>query len=175
VSRGPLPNPQARRRNAPTVQSSTLPAEGRRGRPPKCPYPLAKPGREWWKWAWALPQATKWDKGALYAVARRGQLEDELAILDSFDPFELGDFLGMDPTDALQQLGFVIGQLKSLAGGRLALCKEMRELDKRLGLDPKALAELRWHIEDEDDAKGRSRPATPDNVRRLRAVDVAAG
>src|SRR5689334_856280 len=110
---GPLPNPQARRRNAPTISSTDLPREGRRGAAPKCPYPLGDAGRAWWAWAWALPQATRWDVGSLYFVARRASLED----------------LNAEEFKAPVQ-------------------KEMRELDNRLGLNPKAMADLRWRVAD---------------------------
>jgi hypothetical protein len=87
-----------------------LPAAGRRGRAPVCPYELGVAGSAWWVWAWTTPQATRWDKGALYTVARRARLEDDV---DS---------------------------------GKLAVEKEMRELDGKLGLTPKAMADLGWTI-----------------------------
>ena len=150
---GPLPDGDPRRRNAPTIPATKLAVSGRKGRPPKPPYKLGDAGSAWWRWAWALPQALAWDRGALYSLARRAQLEDSLAALDSFDPhaldwffasLELGD--GRAVQDAMRDLGDVLGRLKSLAGGRLGVVKEMRELDKRFGLDPKALAENRWEI-----------------------------
>lgn len=167
---GPLPNAQRRRRNAPTISSTNLPSGGRKGRPPKPPESasLQKAGAAWWKWAWATPQAAAWDPGALYAISRRAQLEDDIAALDLVDHFDLGELLGMeDNDDMVRSLERVIGRLKAAAGGRVALMREMRELDKRLGLDPKAMAELRWRIEDpEEEAK---QPAAAP-VRRLRAV-----
>jgi hypothetical protein len=112
----------------------------------------------------------------MYALARRAQLEDDLALLDEFDPDEIADLLleaasGDDDRlrDAVRGLSFAIGRLKSLAGGRISIVKEMRELDKRFGLDPKALAENRWTVaepEPEEEAPTAS-------VRRLRAVDAA--
>jgi hypothetical protein len=180
---GPLPNPQKRRRNAPTVPTTVLPATGRKGRPPKHPtaYNLQKAGREWWKWAWSTPQATAWDRGALYVIARRAQLEDEVATLE--EPDDLIERIhnsviriieSEDPLDVperLTYLGLLVAKLKSLAGGKMAILKEMRELDKVLGLTPKGLADLRWSIQDvtEEEEKG---PAAP--VRRLRAVDSSA-
>lgn len=167
---GPLPNAQRRRRNAPTISTTSLPSAGRKGRPPKPPESshLEKAGAAWWKWAWTTPQAAAWDPGALYAIARRAQLEDDLAALDLVDDFSLEELLGAESNDVVQTLTFVIGRLKGLAGGRVSLMKEMRELDKRLGLDPKALAELRWNIEDPEEAKPAAAAASP--VRRLRAV-----
>ena len=178
---GPLPNPQRRRRNPPAVPTTTLPASGRKGRPPNLPvgYALAKAGREWWKWAWGTPQAAAWDAGARYVVARRASLEDDLAVLDKFDPFELADLLGVEESERTRELGFIIGRLKALAGDRVKVMKEMRELDSRLGLTPEALAKLRWTIQAdaaEDAPKPARHPGGPpkSNVRRLRALDPAA-
>ena len=183
ATRGPLPDPNSRRRNAPTIPTTNLPAAGRKGRVPAVPaaYALKKAGKAWWRWAWKLPQAAAWDDGALYTLARRAQLEDDLHLQDHFDPFELGELLGLDDEHKmLKELGFVIGRLKSMSGGRLAILKEMRELDGKLGLNPEALAKLRWKIVDADkdlptaSRASRSRKKLPDNVRRLPAIDPAA-
>ncbi len=175
MPRGPLPKKNARRRNKPTVTSSVLPASGRSGRAPTVPksYKLRDEGKEWWKWAWKLPQATQWDDGALYLVARRASLEDDLAALDAEPGFDLERFLGVDESDASRELKFVIGRLKSLAGGRNGVLREMRELDNRLGLNPKALLDLRWQISDEEESKGEpgSGPGSKSGGKRhLRAV-----
>lgn len=166
---GPLPEPGARRRNAPTIASQALPAAGRKGRPPKCPYDLGAPGAAWWKWAWKLPQAARWDDGALYFVARRAQLEDDLAALDFSDELELDDLLAGAEPEAIGRVEWALGLLKKSASGAGALMREMRELDNRLGLNPKALAELRWTIEKTDDKADEESPAGG-QVRKLRAV-----
>jgi hypothetical protein len=149
MARGPLPKPGARRRNAPTIPGSVLPAEGRKGRAPKCPYVLGVAGKAWWRWAWATPQASKWDDGSLYALGRRAQLEDDLAALDGADGFDLGEFLDLsdDGMDVLRRLEAVVFRLKSMASGRVGVMREMRELDGRFGLTPKAMADLRWSVE----------------------------
>lgn len=180
---GPLPNPGARRRNAPTIPTTKLPVGGRKGRPPKVPdsYQLGKAGRDWWKWAWGTPQAAAWDAGALYGLARRAQIEDDLATLELFDEFELAELLGMEEeTDALKRLAEVIGRLKRLATGSVSLMKEARELDTQYGLNPKGLLANRWTIIDPDAKKtgGKAVPTTsgklPSNVTRLPAVDPSA-
>jgi len=76
---GPLPKAagQRRRRNAPTIPTTKLPAGGREGQPPKCPYQLGRAGRAWWTWAWHTPQAAAWSDGDLFALARRARLEDD--------------------------------------------------------------------------------------------------
>lgn len=178
---GPLPSPNARRTNSPTVPTTRLPAGGRKGRPPNPPegYNLGEAARIWWKWAWATPQACAWDAGARYTVARRARLEDDLVAIGEFDPHALDWFfssLDLSSEDAIWEavraLGRIIGELQRLAGGKLAIEKEMRELDKRLGLDPKALAELRWVIVADETPAAKPKPAAADGPaeRILRAV-----
>lgn len=186
---GPLPGTQTRRKNAPTIPTTRLPAGGRKGRPPNLPagYKLGEAGQNWWRWAWATPQAAAWDTGSRYTIARRAQLEDDLAALGNFDPDSLNwIFANVDVENedaferALQFLGSVMGQLKRLAGDKLAVEREMRELDKRLGLDPKALAELRWTIVGDTPSASKPKaapkapaaavPAVVDDGPRLRAV-----
>lgn len=180
AARGPLPKPDARRRNAPAIPTTRLPATGRKGRAPAVPkaYRLGPAGRAWWKWAWGLPQAAAWDAGALYALARRAQLEDDLAApaADNDDGL-IGELLaGADP-DAIERVIAALKTLKTLAAGRLSVLKEMRELDSKFGLTPKALAELRWSIVADQDEPAAPRAAArelPANVRRLPAVDPDA-
>lgn len=170
MGRGPLPNKQKRRRNAPTIPTTELDVAGRKGRPPKVPgaYNLQEAGTEWWKWAWSTPQALAWDSGALYVVARRAQLEDDLSLIDSpFEATELAELLGVDEDEAIGKLEYIVNRLAALAGGRLPIVKEMRELDKRLGLDPKAMAELRWEIVDKSEAKAGGEAAAPAPTKKL--------
>lgn len=181
---GPLPDASRRRRNAPSIPTTKLPVSGRKGRPPNPPYELGAAGRAWWRWAWGLPQAMAWDSGALYALGRRAQLEDDLAALEhlDIDPVAeaLADLVGANSDDerirnAIADLKLGVQRLKSLAGGRLGIVKEMRELDKRFGLDPKALAENRWEIvPDEDDKKDAKPKAASGGGRRAR-LSVVAG
>lgn len=169
---GPLPNATRRRRNEPTIPTTNLPASGRKGRAPKPPRvaALGPAGKAWWRWAWATPQAAAWDSGAAHAAANRAALEDKLAALDDFDHLNLAEFLGIDDSDMVRQLSFIIGQLKGMAGGSVTVMREMRELDKRLGLDPKALAELRWTIVAEQGADPVLAVKPLGEERKLRAV-----
>lgn len=166
MPRGPAPQKNKRRTNADAIPKTQLPASGRKGRPPKVPeaYNLRKAGAAWWRWAWGTPQATGWDPGALYVLARRAQLEDDLAIQDS--PFESTDFaelLGREEDEVTRELEFIVGRLASMAGGRNPILKEMRELDKVLGLTPKGLIDLRWEIVSDEETKKEavSAPVTP--------------
>jgi hypothetical protein len=133
-------------------------------------YSLGEAGKSWWKWAWTTPQATGWDASALYTAARRASLEDDLAALEltAFDDLEdaLLELVGADGDDrrvrsAITDLEFGVRRLKGLAGGRVGVMKEMRELDGKLGLNPKALAELRWTILAEEDTSAAPAPAPP--------------
>lgn len=166
MPRGPAPKPGRRRRNTPTIATTELPAEGRKGRVPAVPtgYKLQKVGRAWWNWAWKLPQATKWDDGALYVVARRAQLEDDLITLDDAEGFDVESILGSFDEDFKGEkelkthIEVLVHKLKSMASGRVSVMKEMRELDNRLGLNPKALIDLRWTIAEPDEtAKEKSK------------------
>lgn len=174
MPRGPAPNKKKRRANAPTIPTTELDASGRKGRPPKVPraYNFRKPATEWWKWAWSTPQALAWDPGALYTIAHRASLEDDLDALDNFEPLELATLLGMEENEALRELGYLVGRLQALAGKRVAVLKEMRELDKVLGLTPAALIANRWEIVDPKakggDQKDSSKPAKESEDRKAR-------
>lgn len=159
MPRGPAPSKKKRRTNAPTIPTTELDAAGRKGRPPKLPegYKMGKVGSSWWKWAWGTPQAMAWDRGALYVVARRAQLEDDLDALDLNDELELADLLAGADEEAIERVAYALDTLKRAATGKLAIEKEMRELDKVLGLTPKAMVELRWEIVD-GNAKAESAP-----------------
>jgi hypothetical protein len=145
---GPPPNPQARRRNAPTIATTVLPAEGRTAPPPDVPeqYELGESGMAWWDWAWRVPQATQWDEGTTYLVARRARLEDDLAALDFVDHVDLADLLAGAATDAIRNAEWALSTLKRSASGATGLMKEMREIDDRLGLSPKSMVALRWSV-----------------------------
>jgi hypothetical protein len=170
VPRGPLPKPGARRQNPPTIPGAVLPAAGRDAPAPESPLALGEAGARWWAWAWSTPQAAKWDTGSLYFVARRALLEDHSAALTFADELDLGDLFAADDLDAKSRVEWALSLLKRSATGEVALMKEMRELDNRLGLNPKAMADLRWSIGEPEAAA----PEKPAPVRRLRAIDPAA-
>lgn len=150
--RGPLPQSSRRRTNAPVIPTTRLPAAGREGDPPKLPptTPLGRAGKAWWRWAWATPQAAAWPLGHEGVVARRASLEDDLAALEQVEGLDFDD-LG----PRADQVRATVSRVAALATGRLQIVKEMRELDDRLGLTPKAMAQLRWSIATE------AQPAVP--------------
>lgn len=170
---GPLPEPNRRRRNAPTIPTTALPVSGRKGRPPNPPawVELGEAGWAWWRWAWGTPQACAWGPGQEVAVARRASLEDDLAAVATVGSLDLLDVL-----DAARQaeVRTIVTRLAAVATGRLAICREARELDDRLGLTPKGLAALRWTVV-ADPAPAVAVPAVVadmDAARRRRVADA---
>jgi hypothetical protein len=159
---GPLPSQNRRRRNAPTVPTTTLPAKGRTGRVPAVPAwtHLRKTGTAWWRWAWHTPQAAGWAPGMESLVARRASLEDDLAAAGDVESLELDELLGAKSAEVKE----AIGRLAALATGRLVIFREMRELDDRLGLSPKGMATLRWTIADEDERPRAARKTSGGGV-----------
>jgi hypothetical protein len=119
------------RRNTPLIPDQTLPASGRRGRPPDSPVALGEPGKRWWKWLWQTPQATAFNKGNLWSLARRAQLEDEMDVqlADDGDP----------------------AMVAALADRRLKILAQMLNIDERFGLTPFGAAKLHWWIKEEPD------------------------
>lgn len=162
---GPLPDPNRRRRNAPTIPTTNLPAGGYTGEMPVPPewVDLGEAGLAWWAWAWRTPQAAAWSPGDDCMIARRASLEDDLRIQNQVDSMDFFDALNAEEAAAVKQL---IGRLAALASGRLAICKEMRELDNLLGLTPKGMAALRWKIVPDPKAK-ETAPSTGGNVASL--------
>ena len=144
---GPLPDPNRRRRNAPTVPTTTLTPEGRTDPAPEPPSwcELGKAGQAFWEWAWATPQALAWGThvGMEAWVARRASLEDDLAALHAVEGLDFTE-LGSDQAD--REFRMVVQRVAAMATGRLPILKEMREMDDRLGLTPRGMAQLRWQI-----------------------------
>jgi hypothetical protein len=170
---GPLPNPEKRRRNAPTIDTSELPVDGRKGRAPACPLELGGAGARWWAWAWRLPQATRWDDGSLYFVARRAVLEDHVAALSFGDSLDLGDLFDEGNREAQKRVEWALNQLRRNAAGETTLMKEMRELDNRLGLNPKAMAELRWSVAKASEKKRALASVAPLPIKDPTRADAA--
>ena len=176
AGRGPLPTGTAIRRNKPTIPTTSLPADGRKGPVPDPPatYELGPKAADWWAWAWTTPQAAAWSDGDLFALARRAMLEDDIDALGAVD-LDLAELLGIDDgREAVDRLEAMIRSLKGMASGKLQLMREARELDDRFGLTAKGMAALRWKIVDDAGAAGGSTPKAParsgDRRQRLRSV-----
>lgn len=146
---GPLPQKQRRRRNGPTVPTTNLRADGCQFEAPDPPewVELGPAGQAWWEWAWHTPQACAWSPEAhLDSVAHRAALEDDLTAIES------EDFAHLDE----EQLRGLVQRLKGLVTGKTTVLTRMKDLDDRLGLSPKSMAQLRWSIveAEEDDESG---------------------
>lgn len=144
---GPLPDPNRRRRNPPTIPVTKLPAAGRKGRAPAVPswVKLGKSGKAWWAWAWSTPQAAGWGVGMGFEslLARRASLEDDLSALAEVEGLDIGELMEYE---SYRKVRAAIQRVAALSVGRLQIFKEVRELDDRLGLTPKGMAALRWTI-----------------------------
>lgn len=116
---GPLPDPNKRRRNAPTIPTTNLPISGRKDPAPSVPgwVSLGELGQAWWDWAWTTPQACGWGVGSGMesVIARRAALQDDLHAAET-------------------------------SREQVAIAGKMLDIDDRLGLTPKGLAALRWVI-----------------------------
>lgn len=149
---GPLPKPasQRRRRNAPTVPTTSLPAAGCDLETPEPPewVALGPAGLAWWEWAWHTPQASGWSAEAhLDAVAKRASLEDDLRVIETEDLLEL----------SIEDLRSFVERLKGLVTGRSTVLTRIKDYDDRLGLTPKSMAALRWTIVE---SKSEEKPKT---------------
>ena len=151
---GPLPEVNKRRRNSPTIPTTSLPVSGFDGDIPDAPsgYDLGTQGRQWWAWAWRTPQAAAWSAGDLYVLARRASIEDDIKAIDAADMSV--DLELLADVEGVKEIAQQFQRLKGIVSGRLAILREARDLDDRLGLTPKGLAALRWKIvADKSDAK----------------------
>jgi len=135
MPRGPLPSPTRRRRNAAAIPTTLLPAAGHKGRPPALP-----------SWVELARAGRAWWRFAWRTPQAAGWGP-------SFAPV-VARRAGLEDDFASAP------DLKT----RLALAKELRELDDRLGLTPKGMAALRWRIVDER----KTDPAAVDELSRQR-------
>lgn len=136
---GPLPTGDAVRRNAPTIPTTNLPAAGRPGPVPDPPVSYELGAVASDWWGWA------------WRTPQACAWDDGALFMVARRAKLEGDLHAMEP------------------GEGLAVMREMRELDDRLGLTPKGMAALRWKIV-ADDAKAAGQVAKPKGGRRLKAV-----
>lgn len=123
MPRYPKPDDERRNRNERALDWITLPAEGRQGPPPKLPdwRTWTEPTLSWWADLWRSPQAVRWDES--------GRSLHRLAILH-------------------HQL-MLDGHLEPEKSRLTSISSEMRQVEARHGLSPKAMLDLRWRISTE--------------------------
>ncbi|MCX5601613.1 hypothetical protein OOK29_26025 [Streptomyces phaeochromogenes] len=197
---GPAPKPadQRRRRNA-TVATTKLPAEGRKGRPPKWPLlddvvltarrDMAARKADELELALLEPNL----KGRARANAQRKAdearaaatiLQKQLEAQKQIEGELWKQLWGTPQAVAWQRLGwtrevaqYVRWKARAEAGD-LDASKEARQLADRLGLTPLAMLRLRWEVASDEVAEtrqARARTAQQKSTRqRLRVVDTDA-
>lgn len=144
AGRGPAPKPAAQRRrsNAPAAgEWVDLPRAGRKGPPPAWPLPgyVTDAERELWAWAWSTPQATMWEGLALEPFVARW---------------------------AMLTAGVRGDDVK--ASGLQAMLPELRQIEDRLGLNPKGLQDRRWRLAADDGQPVADEPGTVTMLSRYR-------
>lgn len=169
-----MPDPDAVRRNKPTIPTTNLPAGGFKEPTPDLPdgYSLNEAGWAWWEWAWHTPQAAAWDDGAIYTVARRAQLETDLSALAGDvgdDAVTIAQMLDIPEDDRVRELATLFHYVKRAASNEVQIMKEIRELDNKLGLNPHALAALRWKVVGDDEAPQQKAPTPAKSRKEQRA------
>lgn len=142
---GPAPKPDKSGRTARAFEWTYLPAAGRKGKAPALP-PLR---------SWGSADRKHWA---------------ELWAMPQATAWESGGHV--EVVGRLLALRHDFARTPRLASG---LSAELRQLEDRLGLSPKALMGLRWRIVDEDPAPTGSTVRAPSAARqRLRTVPPAS-
>lgn len=184
MPRGPLPDPHAQRRNAATIPTTDLPAEGRTGPVPDPPpwVSLGVNGRAWWDWVWTSQEAAAWGTGALDTAARRATLEDDLWVVEVVASFNVRDLIEQwdgsreDLADAIEAAFRSLGRQ---VAGKKSIIQEMSKLDVELGLTPKSKQNLRWRVVGETVTQAPvnpvAEPPTPGSDPRDRLTLLAGG
>jgi hypothetical protein len=147
-------SPEQRRRRNAESPAKVLPAEGKRGRPPKTHTSVVwgEHARAYWTAIWTSPMATTFTKTDEFALTRL------CSLVDRRDRVESGDY-------EVFAAGAVDGEVtvvRDFDGDA-----EIRQLEDRFGLSPAARRRLQWEI---DAAAGPVGDARPVQVRKLRAV-----
>lgn len=122
AGRGPAPSQSSNARRGPKKPGFTqLPAVGRHGDAPAWPLDKFNDNeRALWNKVWSLPQAIMWE---------RMRCEDTVALYVR---------LFCEMADATSPATMV------------KLGNEVRQLDSKLGLSPRAMLDLRWEVEQAD-------------------------
>ena len=177
MPRGPLPDPDAVRRNRATIPTTELPASGRDGPAPKPPSwgELGEHGLAWWQWAWSTPEACGWSDSLIDVVGQRAMLVDTMWALDTAETPELDDMLKAAYSSEGDRLRMLIRRLTALAMDRPKVMQVAAQLDQQLGFGAKNLAQLRWKIVADPSTEEEETPDVADGSSRSRFTVVAGG
>lgn len=104
-----------------------------------------------WCELWATPQAVAWEqRGYLRSVARYVVLDVQASrSLDDVDDSKL---------------------YAAMLANQTRLLPELRQLEDRLGLNPKAMRSLMWEVASDEVAEARTASAAPAKRRTLKVV-----
>lgn len=153
---GPAPKPDSdrRRRNEPTFEWVDLPTAGRQGPAPAMPDGDYAELADWWADLWASPQAAAWDQSGRslhgYLECKRLLTAEVTVVTKSGEAVEVP---AANPTTVLT---------------------EMRQIEDRHGLNPKAMLALRWRIVD-DEVIAAKKPTKKPTRRRDPRLSVVRG
>lgn len=137
----------------PTIPQTSLPDQGYQGEIPDPIRPLDGYAKVYWDWAWSTPQAAMWDKGTAGAVTTLSEIHRDIEALESmsgiaskmsfYDLLECTD-PSMGPV--AKQLGDLFGGLLKMVTNKKGLVAEARSYESVLGLNPKAMSDMRWKV-----------------------------
>lgn len=147
-------SPEQRRRRNAEGPTKVLPAEGKRGRPPKTHTDVVwgEHARAYWVAIWTSPMATTFTRTDEFALTRL------CSLVDRRDRFESGDH----EVFAASAVDGEVTVVRGFDGDA-----EIRQLEDRYGLSPAARRKLQWEIERTAGPVGGSESP---KVRALRAV-----
>jgi len=153
----PKPDAERRNRNPAEYGWTDLPATGRQGPPPPMPDVVDYSElADWWADLWSSPQAAAWDQTGrtLHGLLHAKWLLTEVEVVER---------------NGLE--------LAVPGAPRAAILAEMRQIEDRHGLNPKAMLQLRWRIVDADTVTATT--TKPKTTRRrdprLRAINGGKG
>jgi len=162
----PKPDGQKVTRHEPAFGWVDLPAAGRPGPPPPLPSYVTWSvyTKRAWAEMWASPQATQWDQSGRTLVGWAELVEQKVR----------AERARVSPPPALIAAGLLeIKGWEKLFGHKapaVSVYGELRQIEDRHGLNPKAMLQLRWRITSAEVAADDARPPVEDRRRRLKVV-----
>jgi hypothetical protein len=161
----PKPDGQKVNRVEPTFGWVDLPAGGRPGPAPKLPTHMTWSAhtKRAWDEMWASPQATQWDQSGRTLIGWAELFEQKV---------RAERLRRLPAASMLAELSQIEGWEKLLErkAPPTSVYGELRQIEDRHGLNPKAMLQLRWRIPPAEAAVDDDRPPVETRRRRLRVV-----